>query len=57
MPETLVTVDFFERDSATEIRIKHEKLPTAEVRDQHRMGWEGCLDKLSALVVGGASPG
>lgn len=52
MPETLVTVEFVEKDSATEVRIKHVKLPTAEVRDQHRMGWEGCLDKLSALVGG-----
>jgi uncharacterized protein YndB with AHSA1/START domain len=52
MPETLATVEFLEKDSATEIRIKHEKLPTNEVREQHRMGWEGCLEKLSALVAG-----
>jgi uncharacterized protein YndB with AHSA1/START domain len=51
MPETLVTVDFVEKSSATEVRIKHEKLPTAEVRAQHRMGWEGCLEKLEALVA------
>jgi len=51
MPVTLVTVEFLEKDSATEVRIKHEKLPSAEMRDQHRMGWEGCLEKLDALVV------
>jgi uncharacterized protein YndB with AHSA1/START domain len=51
MPETLVTVEFLEKDSGTEVRITHEKLPSAEMRDQHRMGWEGCLEKLSALGV------
>ena len=50
MPETLVTVEFVEKDAATVVRIKHEKLPTPDVRDQHRIGWEGCLDKLAALV-------
>jgi uncharacterized protein YndB with AHSA1/START domain len=51
MPETLVTVEFVEKGSSTEIRIKHEQLPTSEVREQHRLGWEGCLDKLDALVA------
>jgi uncharacterized protein YndB with AHSA1/START domain len=51
MPETVVTVDFVEQDAATEVRIKHEKLPTPEVREQHRIGWEGCCDKLDALVA------
>jgi glutathione S-transferase len=52
MPETLVTVEFLEKDSATEIRIRHESLPNAEVREHHRQGWEGCLDKLSSLILG-----
>jgi uncharacterized protein YndB with AHSA1/START domain len=51
MPESVVTVDFVEKDAGTEVRIKHEKLPTAEAREQHRIGWEGCCDKLDALVA------
>jgi uncharacterized protein YndB with AHSA1/START domain len=51
MPETRVTVEFLEKESATEIRIKHEKLPTSEMREQHRIGWEGCLDKLANLLA------
>jgi uncharacterized protein YndB with AHSA1/START domain len=51
MPETLVTVEFGETDSGTEVRIKHEKLPSEEVRGQHRLGWEGCLEKLAAHVA------
>jgi uncharacterized protein YndB with AHSA1/START domain len=50
MPETFVTVEFIEKDNGTEVRIKHDKLPTNEVREQHRMGWVGCLEKLDALV-------
>jgi uncharacterized protein YndB with AHSA1/START domain len=51
MPETFVTVEFIEHGTDTEVRIKHEKLPPAELREQHRIGWEGCLDKLNALVA------
>jgi uncharacterized protein YndB with AHSA1/START domain len=51
MPETLVTVEFVEQDVGTEVRIKHEKLPTTGAREQHRIGWEGCCDKLDALVA------
>jgi uncharacterized protein YndB with AHSA1/START domain len=51
MPETVVTVDFAEKDAGTEIRITHQKLPTAEVREQHRLGWEGCLEKIAALIA------
>jgi uncharacterized protein YndB with AHSA1/START domain len=51
MPETVVTVEFVEQDGGTEVRIKHEKLPTPEAREQHRIGWEGCCDKLDALVA------
>jgi uncharacterized protein YndB with AHSA1/START domain len=51
MPETLVTVEFVDQDDGTEVRIKHEKLPNPEAREQHRIGWEGCCDKLDALVA------
>ncbi len=51
MPETVVTVEFVEQDAGTEVRIKHEKLPTPEAREHHRIGWEGCCDKLDALVA------
>jgi uncharacterized protein YndB with AHSA1/START domain/predicted enzyme related to lactoylglutathione lyase len=48
--ETLVTVDFVDRDGATEVQITHEGLPNAEQRDNHNHGWNGCLDKLAANV-------
>ena len=52
MPETVVTVEFVEQGpAATEVRITHEQLPNAAAREQHRIGWEGCFDKLQALVT------
>jgi uncharacterized protein YndB with AHSA1/START domain len=52
MPETLVTVEFVEQGTATEVRIRHEQLPNTAVREQHLIGWQGCLDKLETLVAG-----
>jgi uncharacterized protein YndB with AHSA1/START domain len=47
--DTLVTVEFNERGAATEVVLKHERLTTAESRDRHTQGWNGCLDKLATL--------
>ena len=44
--ESQVTVKFFDREDATEIQITHEQLPNEEVKEDHKQGWEGCLDKL-----------
>ena len=48
--ETLVTVEFAERGSSTEVRITHELFPTPAVRDRHGQGWAGCLDTLGDVV-------
>jgi uncharacterized protein YndB with AHSA1/START domain len=48
--ETLVTVDFRDRGEATEIVLRHERFPTAEARDNHRMGWTGTLDHLEKTI-------
>ena len=47
--ETLITVDFVEVNGATELRFRHEKLPTTEDRDGHNKGWSLSLDKLEKL--------
>lgn len=47
--ETLVTVDFANVNGATEVRLRHERLPTAEQRDSHNHGWIGSFDKLEKL--------
>jgi glutathione S-transferase len=50
--ETLVTVDFVDREGFTDVQITHELLPTAEWRDRHGYGWNAGLDKLQELMAG-----
>ena len=45
--ETLVTVEFFDRGGSTEVVLTHERLPSADERDRHEHGWDGCLTKLA----------
>jgi len=49
--ETVVTVDFVDVDGATEVRLCHEGFPSAEPRDKHSHGWNGCLDKLEKMFA------
>jgi uncharacterized protein YndB with AHSA1/START domain len=48
--ETLITVDFVEANGATELRFRHEGLPTIEDRDGHNDGWNRCLNKLERFL-------
>lgn len=50
-PETLVTVELLERDGGTEVVLTHEGFAGAEERDDHRKGWEGCLEQLEAHLA------
>jgi glutathione S-transferase len=51
--ESLVTVEFLEKDAATtELRLTHEKLPSRQSRDNHVGGWNGALDKFERLLAG-----
>jgi predicted enzyme related to lactoylglutathione lyase len=51
--ESVVTVDFVDRDGATEVQITHEGLPSEEIKQDHNEGWNGCLDKLEKYLGGG----
>jgi uncharacterized protein len=51
--ETLVTLEFLDRDGATEFQITHEGLPSEEIKRDHNEGWNGCLDKLEKYLGGG----
>ena len=44
--ETLVTVEFHQVGTGTELILTHEQLPTEEARKKHQEGWSGCLTKL-----------
>jgi len=47
VPESLVTVHFRDAGKATEIRLTHELLTTAEARERQGQGWQGCFEQLA----------
>jgi uncharacterized protein YndB with AHSA1/START domain len=47
---SIVTVEFSDRESGTELRLKHEQLPGEESRDDHNRGWNSVLDRLEKFV-------
>ena len=48
--ETLVTVEFIDRDGATEVVLTHELFSSQEARDEHEKGWNGVLDQLAKAL-------
>jgi len=46
-----VTVRFLAKPPGTEVCVKHERIVTAAVRDQHLEGWQGCLNGLQEYFV------
>jgi uncharacterized protein YndB with AHSA1/START domain len=48
--ESLLTLDFIERDGETEFVLTHEKLASVESRDSHERGWTKMIDELAAVL-------
>jgi uncharacterized protein YndB with AHSA1/START domain len=49
--ETLVTVDFVDKNGATEVTITHERFLSQESCDQHNQGWTMCMDNMEKLLA------
>jgi len=49
--ETLVTVEFIDKNGSTEVVLTHERFPDEHMRDEHQAGWGGCLDGLDRLFA------
>jgi uncharacterized protein YndB with AHSA1/START domain len=47
--DSVVTVEFTQRGQATEVVLRHDRLPDANSRDRHAEGWAGCMEKFAAL--------
>lgn len=50
---TLVRVLFLAHALGTEIVLTHERFAEPAVRDMHLSGWNGCVDKLEAVLSRG----
>ena len=48
--ETLVTVEFHDRGSQTDVVLTHERLASEASRDNHERGWDSALDNLVAYL-------
>ena len=48
---SLVTIELFDRDGGTEVRLRHEQLPSEESRDRHSEGWNSLLNRLEQFLV------
>jgi len=47
---SVVTIELFERRGGTELRLRHEQLPSEESRDRHNEGWNSLLDRLEQFI-------
>jgi uncharacterized protein YndB with AHSA1/START domain len=48
--ESLLTLEFNERDGGTELVLTHEKLASIESRDNHERGWTMIVDELASVL-------
>ncbi len=48
--ETLVTIDFIEKEGGTEILLQHERFVSVDVLNKHEGGWNGCIDNLALYL-------
>jgi uncharacterized protein YndB with AHSA1/START domain len=48
--ESIVTVDFIDHGTETEIVLTHEGLVSEQDHQGHRHGWIGCFEKLAATL-------
>lgn len=49
--ETLVTLDFVEKGSKTELIVTHEGLPTKQSAESHNFGWSSSLECLEEALA------
>jgi uncharacterized protein YndB with AHSA1/START domain len=49
--DSIVTVELFDHDGGTEVRLTHVQLPSEESRDRHNEGWNSVLDRLEKFLL------
>ena len=48
--ETVITIEFEDRGSATRLTLTHEYLPTEGSKESHAFGWNGSFDPLAEVL-------
>lgn len=48
--DTLVTLEFYEVDSKTQVTLTHHNFTSAEMRNRHEHGWKASFDRLQSLL-------
>lgn len=48
--DTVVTVEFLEHGSTTEVILTHERLNNEEMRSRHQVGWQSLLEHLAEAL-------
>lgn len=54
--ESVVSFEFKAVGDETELVLTQSGFPVPESRDRHQHGWNGCLEKLEALLLGRPAP-
>ena len=49
--DTIVTVDFHDRDGKTELVLEHRGFSTAASTQEHNEGWKQCIHRMERLVA------
>jgi uncharacterized protein YndB with AHSA1/START domain len=50
--DSLLSLDFNDRNGQTELVLTHEKLASVESRARHEEGWTSIIDQLSVVLAG-----
>lgn len=48
--DSIVSVEFSDRNEGTELKLTHEKLPSEASRDRHTEGWNSVVDRLEEYL-------
>ena len=48
---SVVTIEFVRSGTGTDLQFRHEQLFDEKVRDDHKRGWSGTLDKLGEFLT------
>lgn len=48
--QTVVTLEFVERDGFTEVQLTHDRLADEAMILAHKSGWESCIDQIAQVL-------